>query len=578
VLSASLYIIVCSTRNRIRVRLRRLREPRYLIGAIVGAAYIYFSFFARFRASNASAARRRARSTQLPESVTQLLASAPAFGGLILMVVAACAWLFPVDSGLLDFSDAELQFLFPAPVSRRQLLIHRMLRSQIGMLFGGVIIGLASPSAFGFSRLRIAIGAWILLVTGKLYFTGVTLARARLGSGTARMRRVAWLPVGVMLGALAVVGAAIARDVQRSMPDGPRDLVLLLDRVSQTGASHLVLWPFMAIARPVFAEWPLPYLIAVGGALLVLFAVAAWVLLSDEAFQEAVSEVAERRSQKPLKKKGDATYVVRSTTWTLEPIGRPEMAFAWKAAMQSLRMVDKGSLVRIVAIVVALTIVAASMGQANGLASLLGAFSLAATAFAILLAPQVLRIDMRQDLRHLELLKTWPVKASAVVRGEMLWPGVMITAWAWAMLAPATYLSGTILIDLSAGLRMGGAAAIAIVTPALVFSQLTIHNAAALLFPAWVPLGNQRPRGLDAIGQRLIMLGGTWLMLILSILPGAIPAGIVWFVLQPFVGEAALVPAALVCTMIVGLEVLLATEAIGPAYERIDLMAVERSE
>jgi len=195
VLSASLYIIVCSARNRIRVRLRRLREPRYLIGAIVGAAYIYFSFFARFRVSNASAARRRARSGPLPESMTQLLASAPAFGGLVLMVVAAGAWLFPVDSGLLDFSDAELQFLFPAPVSRRQLLIHRMLRSQLGMLFGAVIIGLASPSAFGFSRLRIAIGAWILLVTGKLYFTGVTLARARLGSVSLAASLTAELPI-----------------------------------------------------------------------------------------------------------------------------------------------------------------------------------------------------------------------------------------------------------------------------------------------------------------------------------------------------------------------------------------------
>ena len=577
-LLASLYIIVCSARNRIRVRLRRLREPRYLIGAIVGAAYIYFSFFARFRASNAGAARRRARSRPLPESMTPLLASAPAFGGLVLMVIAAAAWLLPVDSGLLDFSDAELQFLFPAPVSRRQLLIHRMLRSQLGMLFGAVIISLTSPSPLGFSRLRIAIGAWILLATGKLYFTGVTLARSRLGSGNGRMRRIAWLPVGVMLGALAIVGAAIVVDVQRSMPEGPRDFVLILGRVSQTGVSHLVLWPFMAAARPVFAEWPLPYLISIGGALLVLFAVAAWVLVSDEAFQEAVAQVAEHRSQKPAKKKGDATYVVRSTGWTLEPIGRPEMAFAWKGAMQSLRTVDKGSLVRIAAIVVALTIVAASMGQANGLASLVGAFSLAGTVFAILLAPQVVRIDMRQDLRHLELLKTWPVKASAVVRGEMLWPGVMITAWAWGMLVLAAFLSGTILTDLSFGLRMGGAAAIGIVTPALVFSQLTIHNAAALLFPAWVPLGNQRPRGLDAVGQRLIMLGGTWLMLILSALPGAIPGAIIWFALEPFIGPAALVAAALVCTVIVAVEVLLATEAIGPAYERIDLLAVERAE
>jgi hypothetical protein len=165
-----------------------------------------------------------------------LLASAPAVAGLLLMASATGAWLFPLDSGLLEFSDAELQFLFPAPVTRRQLLIHRLLRSQIGMLFGAIVIGLASPSAFGFTRLRISVGVWILLVTGKIYFTGVTLARARLAAGSARIRRVAWLPLGVMIAALALVGSAIAREVTQSMPAGPRDVVLLLGRVSRTGA------------------------------------------------------------------------------------------------------------------------------------------------------------------------------------------------------------------------------------------------------------------------------------------------------------------------------------------------------
>ena len=125
---------------------------------------------------------------------------------------------------------------------------------------------------------------------------------------------------------------------------------------------------------------------------------------------------------------------------------------------------------------------------------------------------------------------------------------------------------------------MATGAAIAIVAPALVFAQLTIHNGVALMFPAWVPLGNQRPRGLDAMGQRLIMLGGTWLLLIVMMLPGAIAGAIVWFALGPFVGPAMLVPAAVVCTVIVGIEVLLATEALGPAYERLDVMAVERAE
>jgi len=577
-LSASLYIIVCSARNRLRVRLQRLREPRYLIGAIVGVAYFYFSFFARFRVSRASTARRNARQAQLPASVAALMASGPALAGLALMVVTAASWIMPFESGLLEFSDAEIQFLFPAPVSRRQLLVYRMLRSQIGMLFGAVLVGFVSPTGFtGLSRLRMSIATWVLLVTGKIYFTGVTLARVRLRSRDARSRRIAWLPIGIMTVALAVVGTAIVREYLQAPPTGPGDALLLLGRVSLRGRPHIVLWPFMAVARPLFSAWPQPYLAALAWAVLVLCAITAWVLKSDEAFQEAAADVAERRSHEPTKN-GAASYTVRSTGWTLDPVGRPEIAFAWKAAIQTLRMVDTRSLARVGAILVTLTVVAVSLGRANGLASILGAFSLVGTLFAILMAPQVLRIDMRQDLRHLELLKTWPVKASAVVRGQLLWPGALMTVGAWTMLAVAMCLSGTILTKVTFGWRMGGGTALAILAPSLVFSQLTIHNAVALMFPAWVPLGNQRPRGLDAMGQRLIMLGGTWLLLILSAVPGALAGGIVWFALGQFIGPAALVPAAVVCTVIVGLEVLLATEALGPAYERLDMLAVERAE
>jgi ABC-2 type transport system permease protein len=572
---ASVYIIVCTARNRLRVRVQRLREPRYLIGAIVGVAYLYFSFFARLRTRSVASRRRNGA----PPNFDGILASAPAFGGLLLMAVAAGAWLFPMDSGLLEFSDAETQFLFPAPVSRRQLLIHRILRSQIGMLFGAVMIGIFSGASLsGWSRLRIAVAVWVLLVTGKVYFTGVTLARSRLAAGSTRIRRVAWLPVAVTLAALGAVGWAIVRDINRSMPAGPADVLQLVARISQTGISHIVLWPFIALARPLFAPWPQPYLASLALAAAVMVGMTTWVLLSDEAFQEAVADAAERRSQQPMKQKGEATYTVRSTAWALGAAGRPEMAFAWKGAMQTLRLVDKRAVLRVVFIMIALTIIAASMGQANGLASLVGAFSFAGSAFAILLAPQVVRMDMREDLRHLELLKTWPVKASAVVRGELLWPGIAITGVAWSMLAIATVLSGRMLTNVSAGWRLGGGAALAIAAPALVFAQLAIHNIVALLFPAWIPLGNQRPRGLDAMGQRLIMLGGTWLMLVIAALPGAIASGVVWFALTPFIGQASLIPAAIVFTAIISVEVLAATEAIGPVYEKIDVMAVERAE
>ena len=82
-LSTSLYIIVCSARNRLRMRLRRLREPRYLIGAIVGAAYVYFSVFARMgrrgrRGMHTGWIRERMLPTQPVKSLT---GGKPGIGG-----------------------------------------------------------------------------------------------------------------------------------------------------------------------------------------------------------------------------------------------------------------------------------------------------------------------------------------------------------------------------------------------------------------------------------------------------------------------------------------------------------------
>jgi len=100
-LSASLYIIVCSARNRLRMRLRRLREPRYLIGAIVGALYLYYSVFARMR-SRGAVGRRRGAPVSVP-AMAALGAGAPAAVALALLTLSAISWILPFDSGLPRF-------------------------------------------------------------------------------------------------------------------------------------------------------------------------------------------------------------------------------------------------------------------------------------------------------------------------------------------------------------------------------------------------------------------------------------------------------------------------------------------
>lgn len=576
-LGASLYIIVCSAKNRIRSRLRRLREPRYLIGAIVGGAYLYFSFFARSRSSRASAARRAARgASRLPAPFLTVLAAAPAFAGLALLVVSVLSWVVPVSSGLLDFSEAETQFLFPAPVSRRQLLLHRILRSQIGLLFSSIIVGIVTPSMAGSTRLRVSVAMWFVLVTSKIYFTGLTLARTQLLSDDARARRTAWLPIGLLATAVGVVTIALVRAFIAAPPADAIDGLTRIRDTVQQGASRVVLWPFVALVTPLFSAWPQPYLSALAISAVLLAVVVLWVMGSDQAFEDAATDAAERRAREPSRHA--ATYRVRASGWQLAATGRAEVAFAWKAAVQTIRVVDRRTLLRIAAPSIAITIAAMGLGRGNNLATGVGVFATVGAVFAVLMAPQALRIDMRQDLQHLDLLKTWPVAPGAIVRGEMLWPGLLLTAVAWSCLTIAATLSGTVFPTAAFMLRMSTAAAIAIVAPALIYAQLTIHNAAALIFPAWIPVGNQRPRGLEAMGQRLIMLAATLLMLVAMALPGAIAGAIVWFALRTFIGAASLVPAAIVSAAVVIIEVLAASEALGAAYERLDVLAVERSE
>src|SRR5919197_5240265 len=108
-IAASLYIVVCSARNRLRLRLRRLREPRYLLGAIAGVAYFYFAVFARMRA--APVRRRRVNAVAAAGLGGALQAGGIGLAAMAVLLLAALAWMFPGSSRLLDFTAAETDFL-----------------------------------------------------------------------------------------------------------------------------------------------------------------------------------------------------------------------------------------------------------------------------------------------------------------------------------------------------------------------------------------------------------------------------------------------------------------------------------
>lgn len=117
-LDAGLYLLSRSAWNRARRVLTRLRQPRYALAVVVGVAYLSLVLLGQRSQSGAP----------VPVPVMQLT------GTLLLAILAAKWWLFGADRLALAFSPAEIQFLFPAPVTRAGLLGFKLLRAQFLIL------------------------------------------------------------------------------------------------------------------------------------------------------------------------------------------------------------------------------------------------------------------------------------------------------------------------------------------------------------------------------------------------------------------------------------------------------------
>ena len=576
---AFLYLTACSIRNRVRRRLRRLREPRYVVGLLVGLAYMWFMVF-----------RNMARPGRGPGGADAGAAGAAALaaaagpvqflGSLLLFTIAAVAWVWPGAGQPIRFSRAEVQFLFPAPVTRRQLVHYELMRSQLGILFGSAIATLFMRGGSLRSWALLA-GIWVVLMAVRLHLMGVALRRTSLArhgaSGLARQ----WLPLAVIVGVVGVLAAAVIGEWPRLAGMATGDEVFrAMQRVGREGAAGAVLWPFRALVRLPMSSGA-EFWHALPAALAILAANYAWVLRSDAAFEEASAAQAEKRATDRRAPRA-AIKGAAATPFTLAAAGRPETAILWKNLILVGRYVSLRTLVRLLPIILVLALVARGAGG-TGLASAVAAGSLLFAGFAVLMGSQMMRNDLRQDLANLALLKTWPLRGAALLRGEVLAPTVVVTAVAWLLLLAAAVFGGGLRFD-SPGLaafaasRLSFLAAAAILAPALILSQVVVQNGLAVLFPAWVTVGASRARGIDAMGQRLLMVAAILLTLVASVLPGTIAALAFAGVVYWLTGTVLIVLPALVVAAVVAGECWLAIEGLGRVFDRTDVTAVDAVE
>ncbi len=587
-LSALLYLQLTSLKNVVLTRLRRLRQPKYFFGAIVGAAYFWFFFF-RPIGVGARAAQFGQAAGGLP--ATDFAEMAAALGALAMLAYATLAWVLPTEKPGLPFSEAEAAFLFPAPLSRRKLIHFKLLSSQSRILFTSLFFTLLTKrfGSLGGSAVTHAMGWWVILSVLSLHAAGAVLTLTRLMEGGVSVRRRRGAVLGLLALAVGVTVAWVWQDL-RAPTDadmaGFNPLRSYVLTVLNGGAIDWLLWPCKLVLGPFLAKDMAGFLSALGPALLILGAHYFWVMRMNVAFEEASLGVAEKRGatiaawragkRLPRRTPGKG----RRPPFALAGPGRAELALLWKNLLAAPGWLNPRLFVVVAGLIVAGCLILEGQPEWRAMLRLVGIGAGVAGAYILLLGPQLARQDLRGDLPNIDILKTYPLAGWQVVLGGLLAPTAILSGLLWLAL-----LAGGLAVHLRGGPAAGALGTqltawvcLVLIAPPLVALQLLVPNAATVLFPGWFQSGAARGGGIDVMGQRLIFMFGQLFVLLLAMLPAGLAALVLILAFKWLIGTAAAVVLAAVAVLVILVgELWCGVWLIGVRFEKIDLSAELRA-
>ena len=560
------FVTLTSLKNRVMSGMKRLREPRYLISAIFGLAYLWFFSF-----------RHLTRSGPGSKQFVVITSIGADLASIVVLVLMIGAWALPGDKGGLEFSEAEIQFLFPAPLSRRQLLLYKIIRMQVPALISSTMLAIV-----GFRRANF-VGFWLAFGVLSIYFVLAALGRARLrlaGVGFF-VRVIAVIAIFTALSWFFTVqfgASGMGAALRKSRPADPARAAATLDRPFQRPAVKAVLFVPHVFGGAAFAR-SAPQFLAYGSgvaALGVLFFFLATRL--NISFEEASIVASQARLERKQRMRGRqegraVTFKRLPPPFTLRPRHGPVMAIFWKNSIAALR------------ISAAWIILAATPFMVLSLKTIAGSerffsegtavISLFMCGMIPLIAPDIFRQDLRFDLAHADLLKSYPISGQNLVLAEMAAPVIIVAALELILLTLSS-----IVLNFShvAGRLLTFFASPSFIVVALMFAipvcgaQLLIRNAIAVFFPAWAVRSKEDVRGFVAIGQRLVVLFGNLVVLAALLVPAAILFVPAYFLAHHYFSDSASVLAIATApsAALLVAEVWFGIHLVGQQFDRLD--------
>jgi hypothetical protein len=560
VLRALLYLRFMTLRNKLGSQLRRLRQPKYLMGAL--AAAVYFWFFIFRRSGKGSPGKPGSG-----EVFDMMLATGAieVFAAIVVTMFLVLIWVTPGDEPGLAFSEAETSFLFPAPFTRRSLIHYKLLdgllMSLLGAVFFTLIAGGWNTSVLGGLR---KLGAWWSLNANlALHQTAAALTIGRL----ARLG----LRVTVRRG-LLIAGAVLAVAA-----------IIFFAKKSGTASVEWLLWPARLAVRPFLAASPGDYLLALLPAIALVGLQYFWIFRMEAPFEEASIVLAQKRGELIARiRSGRGVQLggkarARRGPFRLGDRLPVEAAFLGKNLMAAPRYLNRKIFAAFAAIIYAgMTWLKSWHGTDGVMIAMAVAFvALVFLVYLLVFGPQLARYDLRGDIINADMLKTYPLPGWRILLGSLLAPTVILTGVAWLFLlviALGLQPPPGKLPWLSGEIRGVASLALALIMPALCAVQLLVPNAATLVFPAWSQPNRNMGGGMDIMGQRLIFFAGQFVCLAFALLPAVLLGGATIFLTQWLIGlPAALLLAVVPVLVVFGFELCFGVWILGPRFERLDI-------
>jgi|GEM_PF-554923 len=410
------------------------------------------------------------------------------------------------ESGI-HFAVADVDLLFPAPFRRRDLLLYRLSSLGLGVLFTSFMFSLLLIQhvkywVFGFYGICLAL-TFIQLVP-----IALTLLISIVGQKVySRGRRVALAIVGALLAAGAMQVAAKHFD---------KTALEYVVQFRSTGVGQMLLAPFEVFSRAITAEVMFPEFLGWGALALAMDAVlVAFVLGLDANFLESSIAASQKLYQKIDRMRRGQMWMnlaqPSAARWRLPalPQWRGAGPVAWRQLMSAVRG-SRGLVYFVLTIVAAMTLPAVFIAREEP-AILIPMASGVLPMLSFFLLPQLLQFDFRGDLERIDVLKTLPFSASAIVVGELITPIVFATMFELPLaVCIALFQEQWLLVIV---------AAVALV-PAINLFVFAFENLIFLWFPC--RLANLGAGDFQAFGRQMLVM---FLKFMMVLIVGTLTAG-----------------------------------------------------